>query len=60
MANEDEGFNCCGESPTGAQAAECIAQDLEDRIIPCGTRKPAVKKGFTERLLSSGLPGKDS
>ena len=39
MANEDEGFNCCGASPTGAQAAECIVQNLEDRIIPCGTRK---------------------
>lgn len=41
MANEDEGFGCCGASPTGAQAAECIVQDLVERVIPCGTRKPA-------------------
>ena len=41
MANEDEGFGCCGASPTGAQAAECIVQDLDERVIPCGTRKMA-------------------
>jgi hypothetical protein len=54
---DGKGFNCCGDKPragteevedcgcgasqTGDQAAECIVQDMEERIIPCGTRKMA-------------------
>ena len=52
---KDEGFNCCGQSAvpedakedcdcvgrTAEQAGGCIVQNLEDRIIPCGTRKMA-------------------
>ena len=42
MADGDGGFNCCGDGqPDGEQACECIKQDLEHRVIPCGSRKMA-------------------
>lgn len=33
-------FDCCNE-PTGAQACECLEQDLGHRVIPQGTVKLA-------------------
>jgi hypothetical protein len=38
-----KGFGCCsGEgNGSGEQACECLPQELENRIIPCGTRKLA-------------------
>lgn len=35
-----KGFGCCSGEQSGEQACECLPQELETRVIPCGTRKP--------------------
>ncbi len=39
---EDKGFGCCdcgGDTASGDEACECSEQELEHKVIPCGTRK---------------------
>lgn len=53
------GFGCCddcaGPGLSGAQAAECIPQKVEERVIPCGTRKPVGQERLYMTTTSQWL-----
>jgi hypothetical protein len=52
----EDGFDCasCTEG-SGAEAAECIVQDLEHRVIPTGTRKLAGQERQYRTTLQKWL-----